>query len=66
MEQDNKTLNVNDKRPEEQTKPGMRQILIETDGNDIKIVKAEVSGSIELKAILQTLILYINNKDKKE
>lgn len=66
MEQDNKTLNVNDKRPEQETKPGMRQILIETDGNDIRIVKAEVSGSIELRAIFETLIAYINNKQKKQ
>ena len=38
-----------------------RQIIIETDGNQVKIVKAEVAGKIELVAILQTII---NNIDK--
>jgi len=39
----------------------MRQIVIETDGNDIHLVKAEVSGRIELIGIFQNLIGYINN-----
>lgn len=34
----------------------MRQIIIETDGNDIKIIKAEVGGKIEFIGILQNLI----------
>ena len=32
-----------------------RQIIIETDGNSIHIVKAEVAGNIELAAIFKTL-----------
>ena len=40
--------------------PKMRQIIIETDGNSIKVVKAEVGGSIELTGILQNLINFIN------
>ena len=32
-----------------------RQIIIETDGNSINLVRAEVFGNIELRAILQTL-----------
>jgi hypothetical protein len=32
-----------------------RQIIIETDGNDIRIVKSEVSGKIELLAIVQMI-----------
>ncbi len=36
-------------------KPKMRQIIIETDGNLAKIAKAEVNGTLELKAILQGL-----------
>jgi len=40
----------------------MRQIIIETDGNDIKIVKAEVSGAIEFVGILERLIQYLNKK----
>lgn len=37
----------------------LRQIIIETDGNDIKLAKAEVSGKIELIAILEFLINYL-------
>ena len=33
-----------------------REIIIETDGNDIKIKKADVAGSLELKAILMALL----------
>lgn len=40
--------------------PTIRQIIIETDGNSITLTKAEVSGNIELTAILQNLISYIN------
>lgn len=36
-----------------------RQIIIETDGNEIKIVKAEVAGQIELVGILNTLLLHL-------
>lgn len=36
--------------------PIKRQIIIETDGNIAKIVKAEVAGSLELRAILQGLL----------
>jgi hypothetical protein len=32
--------------------PRMRQIILETDGNNVNIVKAEVSGKIELVAIM--------------
>lgn len=42
----------------------LRQIIIETDGNDIKILKAEVSGKIELIAILQNVINYLNSTKK--
>lgn len=41
----------------------MRQIVIETDGDNIHLVKAQVSGYIELVAILQNLIEYIKNKN---
>ena len=55
--------NTEQKQPVEE-KPKVRQIIIETNGNDLKIVKAEVGGSIEFVAILQTLIGYINNQKK--
>ena len=45
--------------PDEKKEP--RQIIIETDGNNIKLVKADVAGKIELVAVLQAVI---NNIDK--
>jgi hypothetical protein len=42
--------------------PKTRQIIIETDGNSINIIKAEVSGTIELTGILRNLIEFINKK----
>jgi hypothetical protein len=33
----------------------MRQIIIETDGNNVNIVKAEVSGKIEFVAIMNLI-----------
>ena len=42
--------------------PKMRQILIETDGNSINLIKAEVSGKIELVGILQNLIAFVNQQ----
>lgn len=41
--------------------PKMRQVIIETDGNNIKIVKADVAGNLELIAILQTIVMRLNN-----
>lgn len=37
-------------------KPKMRQIVIETDGSNISITKAEIAGSLELKAVLTSLL----------
>lgn len=39
-----------------------RQIIIETNGTDVNIKKAEVAGNLELLAILQSLIGYISTK----
>ncbi len=41
-----------EEKKEKEVKKAMRQIIIETDGSNINIVKAEVSWSIELKWIL--------------
>lgn len=49
--------------PKEEIK--MRQIVVETDGNIIKIVKADVAGLLELRAILTSLIGYCDNQPKK-
>lgn len=43
-------------------KPKMRQIIIETDGDSIKVVKSEVSGSLEFIAILNSLIAFLSKK----
>ena len=40
--------------------PAMRQVVIETDGDRINLIKAEVSGRIELIGILQGLISFLN------
>jgi hypothetical protein len=53
------------KQPEEKKtdeSPKMRQIIIETDGNNINLVKAEVSGRIELVGILQSIIEHFNQQ----
>ena len=52
----------NNKEQKKQEKPKMRQIIIETNGNDINIVKAEVAGNLELIAILQTILSNLNKK----
>jgi hypothetical protein len=36
-----------------------RQIILETDGNNIKVVKAEVAGSIEFVGILENILKQI-------
>ena len=43
-------------------KEKMRQIIIETDGDKIGLVKAEVSGRIELVGVLENLISYLNQQ----
>lgn len=42
-----------------------RQILIETDGDKIHLRKAEVSGTIELVAILNNLVGFLTSESKK-
>lgn len=42
--------------------PKMRQIIIETDGTNVNLVKAEVGGAIELVGILQKLIEFFNKQ----
>jgi len=40
----------------------MRQIIIETDGNSIHLVAADVSGKIELIGILEQLAGYLRTR----
>lgn len=59
------TPDVAEKEPEiskEKETQKMRQILIETDGNSINMIKAEVSGSIELIAIFRNLIEFVGRQ----
>lgn len=48
--------------PPNMAAPKMRRIIIETDGNGVKIVSAEVGGSLELRAILGILLESLNRK----
>ena len=57
-------LEVKDEVKKEETKPKMRQIVIETDGNNVNLVSAEVSGAIELVAILRNLADFLSNNKK--
>lgn len=50
---------------ENKTKVSTRQIIIETDGSNIRIVKAETAGKIELIAILQAIIGELSNPKNK-
>lgn len=47
-----------------QQRPRMRQIIIETDGNHINLLKDESAGIIELKAICASLINFLNTRGK--
>ena len=50
------------KEEKKQEAPKMRQILIETDGANVSLVKAEVASKLELLAILNILLNNLNNK----
>ena len=42
--------------------PAMRQIIIETDGKSVNLAKAEVYGPIEMVAILNMVINFVQNQ----
>jgi len=42
--------------PLESKKPPMRQVIIETDGSNINLVKNETAGVLELQAVLSTIL----------
>ena len=49
----------NEKKQEEQKtfeKPKMRQIIIATDGNNIRLIKNETAGNLELMAVLSAIL----------
>jgi hypothetical protein len=51
------------KGSKEEVKP--RQILIETDGNNVRVARADVAGSLELIAILSIILEDIKLKAKQ-
>ena len=55
MEENKKTETVETTKSDPVIKP-LRQIIIETDGNVVKLIKAEVSGNLELSAIMRTIL----------
>ena len=58
---ENKTEEISSKEENiEKKEIPMRRIVILTDGNSIHLESAEVSGKIELTAILQGVINFIN------
>lgn len=44
------------------TAPKMRQIVIETDGNVVNLIRADVAGKIELTGILRSLMEFLNQQ----
>ena len=48
--------------PAAPTTPKLRRIIIETDGDNIRVVSAEVSGTIELIAILSEMVQFFRTK----
>ncbi len=63
MNKEEKVEKVDETKKEPEAKPKMRQIVIETDGNMVNLVSAEVSGKIELIAILQNLANFLTKQN---
>ena len=53
---------MEDKKQEPKQEKKTRQIIIEFDAQNIKIVKAEVASNFELQAILENLLNQIKPK----
>ena len=49
-------------KQEQAQAPKMRQVIIETDGNSINLVKNETAGALELAALLQTIMGKISQR----
>ena len=58
--QDPEVLETKVSTEEIPTPQKMRRIVIETDGNNISLQEADVSGNIELIAILQNVIGHLS------
>lgn len=56
---------VNEKAAEKESqKVKMRQIIIETDGTNINVVKNQTVGKLELVAILQSVIGFLQRPNQ--
>lgn len=51
----------NEEKVEQPAAPQMRKLVIETDGNRIRIANNETTGILELKAILTELLTNIRS-----
>lgn len=49
---------------EKKEEPKLREFAIATDGNMVKIIKSELAGTLELRAILTSLMNYCDNPPK--
>jgi len=49
-------MNDDKKIDEKQDKNHARQIVLETDGNSVKVIKAETAGTFEFIGILESII----------
>lgn len=52
---------VEDKEEEKVEEKKWREIIIETDGNAIRIKKAEVAGQLEFSAVLESVNNHLKN-----
>jgi len=55
----------NDNEEKKTEAPKLRQIIIETDGNNINITKAEVAGQLELIAIINKVLEFVTNPPRR-
>ena len=55
-----KKENKKENKEEKKEEIKKRQIIIETDGNSVTVLKAEVAGKLEFQAILSSIMNTLN------
>ena len=65
MTEEKKDTNEEKKEEPKKEEKVYRQIIIETDGNEIRIVKSEVAGQIEFVGVLESLLNHLKNLSNK-
>ena len=55
-------MSKKEKEEKKEAEPERRQVVIETDGDNVYLVKAEITGKIELVAILDRLIRHLTSR----